>query len=798
MSIRERIKVLGVDCPTCIYSIQKSLSKIGVSKFDVDITTGDAFVEYDLSVCRARDVYHAIRSVGYDLFKEQIVVVVDDLSGRTHYLESKLLSLPGVFECRASSVTELVKIIYNPFTINGENILQEISKLGFKEVKVLSEVVVKGEREGFVLVRRLLAFITGLIVIVYSMFSMFIKHGVIVDVFPLAIIAILTMILSGDIVMRGFRALLKFTPTMESLIALSSTTALIFGFTGLLGLTHLEGGVSLNTFFEASAGVAGFMSFGIYLEERLRGRAAKHIEDLAKLMYGKARVIKDNGTIEVDISSLKQGDVVEVKSGEIIPVDGIVVEGWGYVDESSFTGESIPRLKKSENRDPVLAGCTLTSGFIRIRTTRVGKDTLLSYIIETVKETQFYKPKIARLADGIVGLFTYGVMAIALITFLYWWFIVGESSMAVLFTASILAVACPCALGIAIPMVVSFAVIKASKRGLLIRRGDVFERILEVDTILFDKTGTLTIGKPVFKGLYIFESMGENEILSYLCSIESRSEHPLAKAISTYCLERGIECFEPEFYEYFPGMGVIGIVKGVNIAVGNRELMKKLEINLYSNVDKLIDDIGSRGTTPIIVAINNKIVGVVEIGDELRPDVETVIRELKKNGFKIGIVSGDIPKNVNYYSKIFNLDLAYSEMKPDDKVQLIEKLQKNGGKIAFIGDGVNDAPAISISHLGIAMGKGADISKEAGDIILTGNKLKDLLTLIDLSKTVKRKFIENLIWAFIYNIILIPIAAGILYNPYGFYIKPEIAALTMILSDISVILNASTILIKRT
>ncbi|MEM2452321.1 MAG: heavy metal translocating P-type ATPase [Candidatus Methanomethylicia archaeon] len=798
MFIRERIKVLGVDCPTCVYSIQRNLSKLGISKFDVDITTGDAIIEYDAKVCRARDVYNAIRSAGYDVFKEQIIVAVDDLSDRTYYLESKLLSLPGIFECKSSSITKLIKIIYNPFTINSEGILQEISKLGFKNVKLLSEIAVKGGREGFVLFRRLMAFITGLIVIVYSTISMFIEHIVVEDVFPLAVIAIMTMILSGDIVVRGFRALSKFTPTMESLIALSSTASLVFGLTVLLGLTQLEGGVQSNTFFEASAGVAGFMSLGIYLEERLRGRAAKHIEDLARLMYGKARILKDNRIIEVDISNLKPGDIVEVKTGEIIPVDGIVVEGWGYVDESSFTGEPMPRLKKDENRDPVLAGCTLTSGFLRIRTTRVGRDTLLSYIIETVREAQFYKPKIARLADGIVGVFTYGVMLIALTTFLYWWFIIGEYSMAVLFSASVLAIACPCALGIAIPMVVSFAVIKASRIGLLIRRGDVFERILEVDTILFDKTGTLTIGKPVFKELYIFGSMNENEILSYLCSIESRSEHPLAKAILTYCLEKGIEYFEPEYYEYFPGMGVMGIVKGVSIAAGNREFMKKLEINLDSNVEKIINDIGLRGATPIIIAINGMIVGIVEIGDELRFDAETVIKELKRSGFKVGIVSGDIPTSVNYYSKIFNLDLAYSEMKPDDKVQLIEKFQRNGGKIAFVGDGVNDAPAISTSYLGIAMGRGSDISREAGDIVLTGNRLRDLLTLIDLSKIVKRKFIENLMWAFIYNLILIPIAAGILYNSYGLYIKPEIAALSMILSDISVILNASTILMKRT
>jgi ATPase, P-type (transporting), HAD superfamily, subfamily IC/heavy metal translocating P-type ATPase len=430
----------------------------------------------------------------------------------------------------------------------------------------------------------------------------------------------------------------------------------------------------------------------------------------------------------------------------------------------------------------------LTSGYIRVKATRIGEDTIIAQIIETVKEAESMKPRLARLADRIVGYFTWIVIAIAVFTLLYWVFIHSRLDLGVLFTASVLVIACPCALGIAIPLVISIAVLKLSRKGIVTRTGDLFERILLTNTIIFDKTGTLTIGEPSIISIHKLKQIDDKELMELVCAIEKRSEHPVGKSMLKYCNSIGINAVEPDEFVNISGEGVYGVVGGHSVGIGNLEIANRLGVKIDNEIVKAINEIGLRGNTSVLVIVDNEVIALMEIGDKLREGVSHVIKELKKDGYYIGLASGDSESNVKYYKDLLSLDFAYWGMKPRDKALLIKELQSKGFKIIFVGDGVNDAPALSVADVGIAMGRGSDLSKEAGDVILISNNLGDLVYLMKFSRIVRRKMIQNLLWAFIYNASLIPIAMGSLYPKLIIY--PELAAVVMVLSDISVVLNA--------
>lgn len=788
--VKTRLKVVGVDCPTCIYAIEKSINSLGcVTSFKIDVNSGVAEVVYHEDKCRLRDIYRAIRDAGYDVEKGRLYVSVSGFGGEeVPLLESRMLEIRGVLDSRVSVASGIATILYNTLETSRETLESMLKSLGVKPLSSLSEK--RGDLlKKTLFFRRITSLAMGVVAISLPIYLMVSGHEVSTNVeYLLAFLAVAALSLNYDIVIRGMRALLLFTPIMDSLISISSLSTLIAGLAGITGILRYEG-IHAMSFFEASAGVMGFVGFGRYIEERLRKRASRALEELLASLRSRARVVSDEGIVEKPISEVKPGEIVEVKAGEVVPVDGIVVEGSGYVDESSFTGEPLPRLKRGSTRDPVLAGCILTSGYLRVRATRVGDETLIAYIAETVREAESLKPRLARIADRIVGHFTWVVIAIAATTFTYWTIATGDPLKAVMFMAAVLAVACPCALGIATPLVISVAVHRSSRSGVLIKAGDVFERILTSNTVLLDKTGTLTVGKPALLDIHVVGDAHIEHVLSLLCSVESKSEHPLSRPIVEACIERGIEFSDPEEYAHIPGEGVFGIVGGRRIAAGNLSLIEKLGIQVSRELEDIIGEIGSRGRTPVIVASDSEVLAVLEIGDELRGETPAIVEELKRQGFRVGLASGDVEASVKYFERILKLDFSFWGLKPGDKANLIRDLQGKGFKVVFIGDGVNDAPAISVANVGIAMGGGADVSKEAGDIVILNGDLKAIPFLVKLSRVVKKKMLQNIGWAFIYNVTLIPVAAGLLYH-HGIFITPEMAAVAMILSDVSVILNA--------
>ncbi len=792
------MKIVGVDCPTCVYAIEKRVRSLScVRFFNTEVSTGTAEIEYDDKVCVLRDLYKAIRDAGYDIYKEKLYFDLRGFSGEERAaLESRILKMKGILDVRVSSASGVVTVLYNPLETTREEVANMLRLFGAELITGVPQKP-EGVAEKTLLYRRLVSFSIGLSIIVLSMYAMLTGNVYFADYRSMITLLLATAVaitLNYDIIVRGFKSFLLGTPIMDSLIAVSSISTFAAGTASLFGLLHVHGGFHESSFFEASAGVIGFVGLGKYLEERLRRRAFKSLENLITSLRGKARVVTGDTIVETPVTEVRAGDVVEVKAGEVIPVDGVVIEGLGYVDESSFTGEPVPRIKRGEGRDSVLAGSFLYSGYLRVRATRVGDETLIAHVIESVREAESLKPRLARLADRLVGYFTWVVLVIALVTLTYWWVVGGNAQLAVMFMAAVLTVACPCALGIATPLVISIAVLKSSRTGLLVRAGEVFEKALNSDTVVFDKTGTLTVGKPRVLVLHVFNHHNPQRVLELLCTIESRSEHPLSRAVIKKCEEEGVKPSNPDEYVHIPGEGIFGLVNGVRVAAGNLKLASRLDVSVNEDILKYVREIGLRGNTPILIMVDSRIAAILEIGDELKEGVTQVIKELKGRGYRVGLASGDVESSVKYYKDLLELDFAYWGLRPNDKAELIRDLQTRGRKIVFVGDGINDAPALSTAYLGVAMGGGAEISKEAGDAVILSNDLRTLLFLLNFSRVVKKKILQNIAWAFIYNIALIPLATGAFYTSLNLFITPELAAAAMILSDISVIINALTIL----
>jgi len=786
----ERLKIVGVDCPSCIYGIEKKVLGVkGVLSFRADYISGEAVVEYDDEYTSLNQIVKAVREAGYDVVKEYLEVFTEVEGEEVYILENRFKKIPGVIDCRISPVSGVMRIVYNPYTVSREILEGYLKKFGIE----FSREVVK--KVGFVVPHdvqmyvRFTAFVLALIAIVYHNLGVLAKISLplwIYRDFLFFSISTIVILLNIDIVFKGLRSLAKLSPSMESLITLSSLSSYLFSVAIMLGFLK-----NSETFFEASAGVLGFVGLGKFIESRIRGRVAEEIERFGGFLKGKVKLVKGSVVEEVDVEKVSIGDIVEFKAGEKILVDGVVVDGWGYVDESAFTGESMPRLKKAESRDPVFAGTVLVSGYLKVRVTRVSRDTVLSHIVETVKESLFTKPRIQMVADRIVGYMTWAVIVLSLITFIYW-FTRDSIEKAVLFMASVLAVTCPCPLGIAIPMVYAIAVYRLTKLGLLVRRGDVFEKAIAIDTAIFDKTGTLTIGKPSVDKVLVFNS-SEEEIMKIVCSAESRSEHPLASAIMRYCRDKGYVYSEPSKYDHILGLGIVAEVNNSEIVVGSEKLVTEMGIAIPEDIENLVVGYRKQGYTVVFIGLNKVLSGVILLRDSVREDVVEVIDFLRKRNVKTVIASGDSRETVEVITKNLNIDEFYSELTPDDKIEFVDELQKKGFKVMFVGDGVNDAGAISRSFLGIAMGSGSDIAKIAGDVVIINDKIKSLKILAMFSEKVRRKSIENLAWAFIYNLTLVPIAMGALYS-IGITLRPELAALAMIASDISVVLNSLTLM----
>lgn len=581
----------------------------------------------------------------------------------------------------------------------------------------------------------------------------------------------------------AYKGLKTFSFNMDSLVALGTLSAYLYSVTNTF---FLEGPV----FYETSALLITFILLGKWLEARAKGKTSEAIKKLMGLAPKKALVIRNKKEIEILISEVVANDVVIVKPGGKIPVDGIVIEGSSSVDESMVTGESMPVSKKKN--DGVIGGTINKTGSFRFKTTKVGGETVLASIIKLVEEAQGTKAPIQRYADRVSSIFVPIVIVISISAFLIWYFLAGATFVfSLLIAVSVLIIACPCALGLATPTAIMVGTGKGAENGILIKKGEALETAHKLNAVVFDKTGTLTYGKP-----RVTDVVGENkeEIISLVASVESKSEHPLAEAVVNYAKDKKISLKKVEGFKAIVGYGLEGKIDKKKIIIGNPDLMKKEKIIVTNEVLKKKEGLEKEGKTVVIVSYDKKI-GLIAIADELKKTSRRAVVDLNSMGVKTLMITGDNRTTAKAIAKDLEIDDVMAEVRPDEKANKIKGLQKEGYIVAMVGDGVNDAPALAQSDIGIALGSGTDVAMETGDIVLMRDDPMDVVRAIQLSNRTFSKIKQNLFWAFFYNILGIPIAAGILYPFFGILLKPELAAIAMAASSVSVVSNS--LLLKR-
>lgn len=591
-----------------------------------------------------------------------------------------------------------------------------------------------------------------------------------------------------DFFIHGFKNLVRKSPTMDSLIAMGASAAIIYSLYATYMTITVDPEYHMNLYFESAGTIITLILLGKLLEARTKGQTSSAIKKLIGLQPKKAKIIENGAEKEVLIENIKVGDIIVVKPGEKIAVDGKIVSGNTSVDESMITGESIPVSKNPG--DKVIGGSINKNGSIQFEATEIGKDTVLSQIIKLVEEAQGSKAPISRMADIVAGYFVPIVIGIATVTGIIW-FISGSGLTAALtFFISVLVIACPCALGLATPTSIMVGTGKGAENGILIKSGEALETAHKIKTVVLDKTGTITKGKPVLTDLKVYNNFDGNEILQLAASAENNSEHPLAEAIVNGAKERNVEFKQYDKFRAMPGYGIRATIDDKEIQIGNRKLMTSRKISTEA-AEKDYEILSNEGKTPMFISVNNELAGLIAVADVVKETSKAAIERMHKLGLKVIMLTGDNEKTAKYIAKEVGIDKVIAEILPFQKSEEVKKLQEAGEFVAMVGDGINDSPALAQANVGIAIGSGTDVAIESADIVLIRNDLNDVAGAIALSKATITNIKENLFWAFFYNVIGIPFAAGIFYAFFnGPKLDPMIAAFAMSLSSVSVLMNA--------
>jgi len=723
--MKKTISITGMHCTSCAQNIEKSLRKLkGVSRADVNFTTERATVEFNENVINENEIIEAIEKLGYNVIKETEEAVDKEKMARES--EIRKLKILFLFSLALSVPIFIISMVLEWFNIMipDKNII-------------------------LFLLATPVQFIVG-----YGFYK------------------------------GAFSALKSKTATMDSLISIGTSAAYFYS----LFVVLFPNILGEHVYFETSAVLMTFIIFGKWLEAVTKGKTSEAIKKLIGLQPKTAIVIRNGKELLVQIKDAIAGDIVTVKPGQRIPVDGLVIEGHSSVDESMITGESIPIEKK--RGDKVIGGTFNKHGSFKFKATKVGRDMVLSQIIKLVEDAQGSKAPIQRLADKVSSYFVPAVLIIALFSFSIWYFIFGQTFVFSLsIFISVLIIACPCALGLATPTAIIVGTGKGAENGILIKSAEALENVHKINTIVFDKTGTLTKGKPELTDIIELNKIKKKEILKYAAIAEKGSEHPLAEAIINKAKRLNIP--DATSFEAIPGYGILARYNKKTILFGNIGLMKKYKIKIDEIEDK-INELEDEGKTVMILTLNRKITGLIAVADTLKEFSKEAVEKLHKMGKEVIMITGDNQRTAEAIAKQLGIDSVLSEVLPKDKEKEIEKLQKKGKIVAMIGDGINDAPALAKADVGIAIGAGTDIALETGQIVLIKNDLRDIVTAIDLSNYTIKKIKQNLFWAFFYNSILIPIAAGLFYP---LTINPMIAGAAMAFSSVSVVSNS--LLMKR-
>jgi Cu+-exporting ATPase len=786
---KAELKISGMHCATCAVNIEESISQIkDVSKVQVNFGTDTAHVEFDPAKVSLTELEKAVRTVGYDIVNREVTIKIGGMVCATcvQTIEAALRALPGILSATVNLGTEKAYVIYNPSVSAVPDMKKAIEDAGYQYLGIAGEVSEDAEKAAREkdLHDKFLRFTIGFAVSIPLMLAMWVPLSLPMRTLGYAMLVISAPVffyVAYPIFRAASMALRNRSLNMDVMYAMGTGVAFVSSVMGTFGIILTPEFM----FYDTAIMLAAFLMLGRYLEARAKGRTSEAIRKLAGLRAKTAKVIRDGKEEEIRIEDVVIGDVVIVKPGDRVPVDGEVVAGESYVDESMITGEPVPPLKTIGSQ--VVGGTLNTNSVLSVKAIKVGRETVLAQIIQLVEDAQGSKPPVQRIADTAVVYFIPAVLIVAITAFLVW-FLILHATLLFALTAliSVLVVACPCALGLATPTAVTVGVGRGAELGILIKNGEALEVAEKVTTIVFDKTGTLTKGKPEVTDI-IPAGISEQTLLGFAAGVEKDSQHPLALAVVRKAQNMGVTIEPADHFDTYGGKGVGAIVLGEPILVGNRLLMQEKGVRIPEETESRIAAFEQDGKTAILVAAGSQMAGVIAIADTLKETSAESVRQLKAMGIRIVMITGDNKRTADAIARQIGIERVVAEVLPQDKAAEVKSLQEKGEIIAFVGDGINDAPALAQADVGIAIGSGTDVAIESGDIVLIKDDLLDSVAAIQLSKKVMGRIKGNIFWAFAYNTALIPIGAGLLYPFLGFTFRPELAALAMALSSVTVV-----------
>ena len=803
--LKSSFQIKGMSCASCVSRIETALKKVdGVTQASVNLATERADITSNISIDR-QALINAIEHAGYDVVDETTELSIDGMTCAScvSRVEKALKAVPGVKEANVNLATERATITG---TANVAALIAAIDKAGYDAKQIQSAIpdqaehLEKKDQERAELKRDLiLATIFALPVFILEMGSHLIPgmHHLIAQTIGIQnswylqfILTTLVLVIPGRrFYIHGLPALLRLAPDMNSLVAVGTLAAYLFSIVATFMPSILPAG-TVNVYYEAAAVIVALILLGRFLEAKAKGRTSEAIQRLVSLQAKVAHVSRDNQIVDIPIDQVVVGDFIIVKPGERVPVDGKVIEGKSFVDESMITGEPIPVEKKVDS--DVVGGTINQNGTLSFKAVAVGGETMLAQIIRLVEQAQGAKMPIQAVVDKITLWFVPAVMAAAVLTFLIW-LIFGPSpalTFALVNAVAVLIIACPCAMGLATPTSIMVGTGRGAELGVLFRKGEALQLLKDANVVAVDKTGTLTEGHPVLTDFEVTEFFQRDHVLSMVAAVESRSEHPIAKAIVDAAIKENLTLPKVNQFDSVTGMGVYAdIDENGEIHIGADRYMLQLNIDI-SPFASAAQRLGDEGKSPLYVAIQGKLAAIIAVADPIKSTTPSAIKALHQLGLKVAMVTGDNARTAQAIARQLGIDEVIAEVLPEGKVKAVQSLKAKYGNIAFVGDGINDAPALAEADVGLAIGTGTDVAIESADVVLMSGNLQGVANAIALSKATIGNIHQNLFWAFAYNTMLIPVAAGLLYPAYGILLSPIFAAGAMALSSVFVLANA--------
>ncbi len=801
------IKVTGMACAACTAAVERSLLNLeGISSATVSLAAETVTVEYDPEKLRLSDMEKAIRDAGYDVADEKLVIKIGGMSCAmcVAALEAALLKLDGMVEARVNLASEKAYLKFNPRMTGLAEIKKAVADAGYQFLGLAGEDD-SADRERVARQRDLEEKKKRIIIGAgASVLLMALMHLPLHRIVPMQYhtsvpdaMGLIMLVLSAPVF--AYLSLPIFRAAMRSLWHRVLDMDVMYGMgIGVAYISSILGTFRIVLtpdfmFYETAVMLATFLTLGRYLEARAKGRTSEAIVKLVGLQPKKAVILKDGVEREIYAEEVQVGDMLLIRPGEKMPADGVVEQGESYVDQSMITGESIPVLKKPGSS--AVGGTLNKNGSLQIRATRVGKDTALARIISLVEAAQGSRPAVQRIADRAVSYFIPAIISIALAAFTYWYF-VAQNTLLFSLTAliSVLVVACPCALGLATPTAITVGIGRGAELGILIKSGEALEASEKLDAVAFDKTGTLTVGRPEVTDMATF-GLREEEALRLAASAQVPSEHPLAEALVRKARQMALNLSQADVFEARPGKGVLALVEGHKVVAGNRMLFADEGLALPPEILEKAAFYESQGRTAMLMALDGRACAAFSISDQLKSMAREAVSDLQTMNLSVVMITGDNARSAEAIAGLLGIEQTLSEVLPEDKSAEIKRMQERGSRVAFVGDGINDAPALAQADVGIAIGSGTDVAIETGDIVLMKDDLRDAVAAIQLSRKVISRIKLNIFWAFAYNALLVPVAAGALYPAFGITFRPELAGLAMAASSVTVI--SLSLLLKK-